>query len=223
MPIHDWTRVTAGTFHDFHTVWMGQLRTTLNKGVLPKGYYALAEQIAGQIGPDVLTLQDAGASTAEDDAPGEAGSGGVALAEAPPRVSVTDVATEALLQAARRRQLVIRHVTGDRIVAIVEIVSPGNKERQSMLDSFVDKAVAALDAGYQLLILDLFPPSRFDPGGIHGAVWSRMSERDYLPPDDKPLTLAAYTSGEIPAAYVEPIAVGMELPEMQCFSTPITT
>jgi hypothetical protein len=23
MPIHDWTRVEAGLFHDFHTVWVG--------------------------------------------------------------------------------------------------------------------------------------------------------------------------------------------------------
>ncbi len=46
MPIHDWTRVDAGIFHDFHTVWIGYLRTALNEGLLPEGYYALAEQHA---------------------------------------------------------------------------------------------------------------------------------------------------------------------------------
>src|SRR6266478_5165711 len=41
-------RVEAGIFHDFHTVWIGTLRTALNEGLLPQGYYALAEQHAGR-------------------------------------------------------------------------------------------------------------------------------------------------------------------------------
>ena len=56
MPVHDWTRVEAGIFHDFHTVWIGHLRTALNEGLLPKGYYALVEQHAGHTITDVLTL-----------------------------------------------------------------------------------------------------------------------------------------------------------------------
>ena len=36
MPVHDWTRVAAGIFHDFHTVWTGALRNVLNEGLLPK-------------------------------------------------------------------------------------------------------------------------------------------------------------------------------------------
>jgi hypothetical protein len=57
MPIHDWTRVDDGTFHHFHTLWMGEISKRLNRGILPAGYYALAEQIAGGLGPDVLSLQ----------------------------------------------------------------------------------------------------------------------------------------------------------------------
>ena len=57
MPIHDWTRVDPGTFHDFHHIWITAIQHTLNRGLLPPEYYALAEQIAGGFGPDVLTLQ----------------------------------------------------------------------------------------------------------------------------------------------------------------------
>ena len=57
MPIHDWTRVTAGTWHDFHLAWIAEIRNELNGGRLPPSYYAQAEQIAGPLGPDVLTLQ----------------------------------------------------------------------------------------------------------------------------------------------------------------------
>src|SRR5271168_316512 len=57
MPIHDWTRVDAGIFHDFHHAWIEEIKRALNRGLLPPDHYALAEQIAGGLGPDVLTLQ----------------------------------------------------------------------------------------------------------------------------------------------------------------------
>ena len=57
MPVHDWTRVFDGAFHDFHFAWIAELRNCLNSGLLPPDYYAMAEQVAGPIVPDVLTLQ----------------------------------------------------------------------------------------------------------------------------------------------------------------------
>jgi len=38
MPIHDWSRVDAGLFHDFHQAWTIELRKALNRGLLPPGY-----------------------------------------------------------------------------------------------------------------------------------------------------------------------------------------
>ena len=57
MPIHDWTKVGAGIFHDFHQTWIIEIKRALNAGLLPAGYYALAEQIAGGLGLDVLALE----------------------------------------------------------------------------------------------------------------------------------------------------------------------
>jgi hypothetical protein len=57
MPVHDWTKVPAGTFHHFHTLWLTELSNALNAGVLPRGYDAMAEQVAGGPQPDVLTLE----------------------------------------------------------------------------------------------------------------------------------------------------------------------
>lgn len=56
MPVHDWTIVDDGTFHDFHTAWIGEIRTALNADLLPKGYYALAEQHTGHGIADILAL-----------------------------------------------------------------------------------------------------------------------------------------------------------------------
>ena len=56
MPVHDWTKVDAWILHDFHTAWIIEIRNALNNGVLPEGYYALAEQHAGRFIPDILAL-----------------------------------------------------------------------------------------------------------------------------------------------------------------------
>lgn len=57
MPIHDWTRVGAGTFQDFHHSWIAELRACLNEGMWPAGNYAQAKRIIGPLGPDVLVLE----------------------------------------------------------------------------------------------------------------------------------------------------------------------
>ena len=57
MPIHDWTRLEPGDFHDFHQCWVVEIRNALNGGLLPPEYMAMAEQVTGRPIPDVVTLQ----------------------------------------------------------------------------------------------------------------------------------------------------------------------
>ena len=116
--------------------------------------------------------------------------------------------------------MAIRHVSGHRVVAVVEVVSPGNKSTRPALDQFIRKAGEFLDQGIHLLIVDLIPPGRFDPNGIHGVIWEYIAGRDFLRPADKPLTVAAYESGLTTRAYVEPLAVGDPLPDMPLFLEP---
>ena len=221
MPVHDWTRVRPGTFHDFHGSWIMHLKETLNGGLLPRGYYALAEQPAGDAWPDVLALEAEDGSGTKD-WPGVVAEGAIAVAERPPQVRFT-VTAEADQVAIKQRTLVIRHATGDRIVALLEIISPGNKDRRLALSRFVDKVVSALQQGYHLLLIDLFPPGPYDRQGIHHAVWAEVDGVEaggYRQPGDKPLTLVAYEAKQAPTAYVEPIAVGAVLPEMPLFVQP---
>jgi hypothetical protein len=214
MPVHDWTRVSAGTFHDFHNSWMVELKRVMNRGLLPAGFYAQTEQIAGEIGPDVLTLR-----TRTGDAPATSAkpSGATAVTERPPQVSITAVADEAELFAEKRKVLVIYHTSGDEIIALVEIVSAGNKNHARALERFLNKAYSILVSGYHLLLIDLHPRGVHDPHGIHGAVWADFDSTPYQPPPNKPLTVASYCAGTIKRAYVEPIAVGDALPDMPLF------
>ena len=183
MPMHDWTRVEAGIYHDFLHGWISEIKRVLNRELLPADLYALAEQHAAGFGPDVLTLQDA---------TGDANGGGVA----------------------------VRHVSGDRIVAMIELVSPGNKNNANAFRAFVDKACELLEHRIHLLILDPFPPGRRDPAGIHAAIWAQVDDAPYRLPPDKPLTLVAYDCGIETEAHIEPVAVGQALPDMPLFIEP---
>src|SRR5262249_55221765 len=139
MPVHDWTRVDAGTFHDFHHAWTEEIKRALNNGVLPEQYYAMAEQHAAGFGPDVVTLQ-----AVEDEDAGSAPSAGGAGLLLAPQLEPT---AQTDMEFYRRKQntVTVRHVSGDRVVAMVEVISPGNKAARNHLRSFVQKAAEMLD------------------------------------------------------------------------------
>jgi len=207
MPIHDWTQVNAGIFHDFHSAWIVELRNTLNKGLLPAGYYALAEQVTRPIGPDVLTLQANGKSRPSGKT---TSSQSVALLEKPPKVRVIQE-SEADLYAKKANRIAIRHASDDSIIAIIEILSPGNKSSRHAIDELLDKVWSIIDQGIHLLLIDLFPPTPRDAQGIHALIWGDSASP---PPAGQSLTLAAYHAVLPRRAFVEPTAVGSILIDM---------
>jgi hypothetical protein len=219
MPLHDWTRVSSGTYHDFHNAWIIHLKEALNAGILPEPYYALGEQRAGEFEPDILALQETNGHANPSRAEGD-GTGLVAVADAPPRVHLAQEAKlDAAFYLAKRRTLVIRHATGDRIVALVEIVSPANKHNRSAVEDFVEKVLSALREGIHVLVIDPFPPGRHDPQGLHGILWEELGEPHYEPPADLPLSLVSYCAKSPITAYIEPTRVGLPLTEMPLFLT----
>jgi len=60
MPLHDWSRIPADLFHDFHQTWSIQIKLALNAGILPKGLSALVEQRSGPRESDVLAIESLG-------------------------------------------------------------------------------------------------------------------------------------------------------------------
>jgi hypothetical protein len=214
MPVHDWTRVSAGAFHDFHCTWIPLIKIRLNDGLLPAGYYAQVEQVAGDLTADVLTLQ-----TDYADSEQQPPQGGIAISTAPPQVEVT-ASLETAYYASRARRVTVRHSSDDHVVAVIEVVSPGNKSGKREWEKFLHKSAGIIAGGTNLLVVDLFPPSRRDPQGVHGAIWAELGDDSYAMPAGKPLTLAAYTANGIPRAYVQPLAVGEPLAPMPLFLIP---
>ena len=225
--VDDWTRVDAGTFHSFHLGWLAEINKTLNRRVLPPGFYSQSERKFGAVSAaeneaDVLTLE-----TPVDGTPWTGGEwsgdpGGTALLEAPPVAAVEpDLAelSEEEHYARKQSRLAIKRGVDHRIVALIEIVSPGNKDRPGSMERFVTKAVEAMEDGIHLVMIDLLPPGPADPAGMHGAVLTALG-RTYDPPAGKPLVAAAFRCGEAWRAFAEPLAVGDPLPTVPLFLTP---
>jgi hypothetical protein len=210
MPIHDWARVDANLFHDFHQTWTINIRNALNGGLLPKGFSALVEQHAAGVVPDVLALQ----CRSKPNRPSEP-TGGSVITAIPPKTRHI-IRAQREISAQRGNRITIRHPLG-RVVCVIEIVSPGNKGSRSALRSFVEKTVDFLRHGGHLLVIDLFPPSVRDPQGIHKAIWDEIDEEPFELTPDKPLTLASYYAGVPKVAYVEPVGVGDLLPDMAAY------
>jgi Protein of unknown function (DUF4058) len=210
MPIHDWTRVGPNRFHDFHQKWTVAICNALNAGRLPPGYFAMVEQKTGGPEPDVVTLELTPPA-------GPASGGGTAVVLQPPKTRfVTRSAAGGYARKANR--ITVRHPDGE-VTAIIEIVSPGNKDNRHALRAFARTAAEFLQAGVHLLIVDLFPPGPRDPQGVHKVIWDHIRDEPFTLPPDKPLTLAAYAAGAETVAYVEPVAVGDPLPDMPSFLT----
>ncbi len=214
MPIHDWSRVKSGIFHDFHHSWIAHLRDILNESILPSGFYALSEQVTSAYGPDILTLESSQLTSTEGNATSDwTGPGIATLAASPPQVAFT----EQLETLDWQRTVVIRHVSDDRVVAMIEIVSPGNKASQHHFDQFVRKSAAWIMAGYHLLVIDIQPRTPRDPRGIHAAIWRELGGESTQSDDAQPLTLVAYRADAAPSAFVQPCAVGEALTAMPLF------
>ncbi|MGL4465570.1 MAG: DUF4058 family protein [Planctomycetia bacterium] len=211
MPVHDWTRGEPGDFHDFHQRWTVALANALNEGLLPADNSAMIEQATGGPIPDVVTLH-----TRLPDGEVANDAAGVAVAENRPAARVVSRANEADRYARIKNRVVVRHGRG-RVVAVVELVSPGNKNSSHAVRSFVEKAADLLDQGVHLLIVDLFPPTKRDPQGIHPEVWNAFSDDPFDFQPARPLTAAAYIGGNAPTANVETFAVGEPLPTMPLF------
>src|SRR5262245_36901740 len=136
-PRHPW--------ESFHAVWATAILESLNQ-LLPSRYFAAVHVHLGRhVETDVAEF-DAGPSP-EDAGNGAAG-GGVALATyAPPAATMVLAATfpdDIEVQVIDTRD-------GAVVVAVVELVSPGNKDRPEARHAFAAKCAAYLQRGIGLV------------------------------------------------------------------------
>ena len=84
-----------------------------------------------------------------------------------------------------------------RVVAMIEVVSPGNKDSKHAIASFVAKAVEFLRNGIHFLVVDPFPPGPRDPDGIAQAIGDQLvGEPLTARPAGASPAVAAFDAGE---------------------------
>src|SRR5271163_1952933 len=105
MPLHDWSRIPAGLFHDFHQTWSIQIKLALNAGILPKGLSALVEQRSRPWESDVLAIESLGRPRSEF-----ATDGGLATSTPPVTRFVGETSKQ--IYASRANRIVVKHRLG---------------------------------------------------------------------------------------------------------------
>jgi hypothetical protein len=137
-------------WESFHAAWAGALTDALNRQ-LPEGYFAEEQTHAGaSIEIDVATF--------ERPAPATNGGAVATLPQvwAPPTPAWTAPAVFADDFEVR----VFATRTGPRLVAAVELVSPGNKDRAEARSAFAVKCASYLHQGVSLLFADIVTERR---------------------------------------------------------------
>jgi Protein of unknown function (DUF4058) len=140
-----------------------------------------------------------------------------AMSEVDSKAPIPDVLA---LGYARRADHLSVYLPQGELIAVIEILSRGNKDNKNGFTAFVRKAGKLLRSGVHLLVVDLFPPSARDPHGIHKLIWGQFKDEPFELPPDKPLTLEAYAAGSEKVADIENVAIGDRLADMPIFLTP---
>jgi len=218
MPMHDWTKVEAGIYHDFHLEWIMKIKAAINQR-LPKGYYALAEQRTGIFGPDVLTLQ-MGIPGSENHPWKSSDNGNTTTLQAT-KPTARGTGSAAKYYFNKQRSITLRHVSHDRLVAVIEIVSPGNISSLTVAEEFVHKVLSFLKHDIHVSFVNPFAASNHAAHGLHSKIWENLTGDDetFLT-QDEPFEVVAYEAGEATEFYVRPFAVGMKVPTMPVFLIP---
>jgi Protein of unknown function (DUF4058) len=143
----------------FHSAWVNTMVRHLNGSLLPPNFRAFPQVHLGPfVEADVATFERlAGPGTSSPADPGSANGGAAAPGSPPAAVQPLDVEVpgqdvfEVRVHDVRR---------GMRLVAVVALVSPGNKDRPEERQTFVAKCAAYLQEQVGLVLVDIVTTRR---------------------------------------------------------------
>jgi hypothetical protein len=198
-------------WESFHSTWASTLADFLNREVLPPGYIALEQIHAG------AAIEIDVANFGERAAPPRPDAGGTATV---PRTVWTPAAAPLLLPAVFPPGCTVEIVSTEgarTLVAAIELVSPGNKDRTEKRRLFAAKCATYLSRGIGLIVLD---PVTNRQGNLHNELIDLLGlDRAFRLPPEVSLYVVAYRPlseggrGRI-ETWPSALAVGQPLPRM---------
>jgi Protein of unknown function (DUF4058) len=193
----------------FHSTWATAIADALNQGVLPPGYIALEHIHAGAPAEiDVATFEE------EVGLP-EAGPGGTATVT---RKVWTPAAPPLVLPASFPEHATIEVIASDggrTLAAAIELLSPGNKDRERKRRLFASKCAAYLAHGVGLVIVDVVT-NRL--ANLHNELMDLLGlPTSFAMPADQTLYVVAYRplrrdQEEVIETWPMPLGLGLPLP-----------
>jgi hypothetical protein len=197
-------------WESFHAMWPAMLVVRLSAR-LPEGYVAEPRARLGQ-----YFEVDVGGHVEDVAERSQGESGGVAtLPYAPPKPTVT---LDADIGEQHEYEVLIYDQNRAReLVAAIEFVSPGNKDRPEFRSAFVTKCAALLGNRVCVAIVDLVTTRRFN---LYAELLEHIGQKDpTLPADPSPLyavTCRTRKQNNKPKLdnWVYPMEIGRPLPEL---------
>jgi hypothetical protein len=177
--------VSSHPWESFHAAWAGEIMAWLNKR-LSRRYFAT---IYTHLGPDIAAdVAEFEREPSPEDAPANGSVNGEVAVEiwAPP---VTALAMPAIFP----DDLEVRVHDAERdakVVAVVELVSPGNKDRSEARRAFAIKCAAYLQRGIGVVTIDIVTSRRFN---LHNELVRLLGQADtYLMAEETAIYTVAY-------------------------------
>jgi hypothetical protein len=183
----------------------------LNSTILPGGYFAeIQSHVGSRFEVDLGTFE-----WDDPERVATSSQGGVALTEAPAYLAPPALATLPIVYPDSIEVQVLSEEGGIDLVAAIELVSPGNKDRPENRTSFVAKCATYLQQGIGVVIVDIVTSRR---ANLHEEL-SRFLGGECPMPGGTTLYASAYrpvrrNDDEHLDVWAEPMALGGRLPTM---------
>jgi Protein of unknown function (DUF4058) len=154
----------------FHVNWVGAIADALNESLLPDGYFAEEHAHSGPfVEIDVATYIDS--ETPDERTGGTATLPMRAWAPPAPPLIVPAAFPDAF------EVLVFESEGGSRLVAAIELVSPGNKDRDGHRQAFAIKCASHLFQGISLIVIDIVTTRR---ANLHNEIMRLLGHGEQL-------------------------------------------
>ena len=194
------------SWQGFHGLWAAALVEKLNQDILADEYFAdMQVHIGSQVEVDIATLTESRS----------AGSDGSTTATAPAWAPPATSLIAPIVFPDDVEVQVFSTVTGATLVAAIELVSPGNKDRPETRRAFAAKCVSYLTRGIGLIVVDIVT-NRL--ANLHNEVMEWLGHGE---PFRMPLAAATYavayrpsrqSSGDQIEMWPTPLTLGQPLP-----------
>ena len=200
---------TRRHWESFHARWASAISDALNRDLLPKDYFAEVQvHVGSRVEVDIATFQDEGV--------GDMSGGGGGTATMPARVWAPPAAamTMPAIFPDSLEVLVYSTEAGPILVGAVELISPGNKDRDEYRRGFAAKCASYLQQGVGLVIVDIVTTRR---ANLHNELVRLLEAGDEFVLAPESLYAVAYrpirrVKKEAIEVWPETLQVGAELP-----------